>query len=463
MTTPLIDVVMLISHQPLWADLAIRAVEHHTKNPYRLILVDQATTTPEAKAVLASAKERGHIVFRAPENRSFSNGNNLGAGLGDAKFLVFLNDDALVTENWDGALIQDCSEKGVGLVGARSNFAGGVQADMRFKGEPPYLVFVCVALRREVWNAVGPMDEENFTGFSCEDLDYSWRVQKAGYKLKVSDACYVLHAGSRSIAKQFAADAIAAKNGAGLITALRGQNEKYGHVLEAKWGRDFVVEHSKLQQRGLVTTYHAERWTRVEFLKNLMGLRRSDNVGFEYLQVSRLPIHMARQAAADFAVDSGMDWWVQIDDDATFPPDVLRRLLAPQKDVVCALAYQRKPPHLTCAFETGPDGLLGTPLDNIEHTGVRKVDISGFHCSIMRTSVIKKMRDAGIKQYFGGFDSKVGEDFACCINMKKVGVQVHVDTDLISGHIGEEIVVDESYKLEWRQRQLVAQPPQLPR
>jgi hypothetical protein len=188
-----------------------------------------------------------------------------------------------------------------------------------------------------------------------------------------------------------------------------------------------------------------------------MGLRRSDGIGFSYYHHKRTPIPFARTLVADYALDQGFDWLVQLDDDATFPSDLLRRLLAHQKDVVCALAYQRRPPHLACAYEIGADGMIGKTLEGIEHTGLRRVDVSGFHCSIMRTSVIKRLREGvkdeagnvtvpGTRQYYGGFDNKVGEDFAFCLNCKKIGVQIHVDTELISGHIGDSIIVDEAYK-----------------
>lgn len=430
---PLLDIVVLVHDQAGWADLCVRAVEHHTRNPYRLIIVDNASEEQKTRDFLATCKRRGHTVIHMPENRSFSNGVNAGINAGSSKFVCVLNDDAIVTEGWDGALMQDASEKTVGLVGARSNYASGAQSDPSFVGEPPFLVFVCVALRRDVWNAVGPMDEETFDGFSSEDLDYSWRVKKAGYKLKVSNA-FVLHAGSRTLtAKQ----------------DVSAHNRKYNARLVEKWGKDWAVEHTKMQGRGLVTTYHAEEWTRVEFMKHLMGLRKSDGIGFAYLQVCRFPIHAARQLAADYALDSGFDWWVQLDDDATFPDDVLSRLLSHQKDVVCALAYQRKPPYGACVFEIGEDGVMGSHMEDIERTGLRKVDVSGFHCSIMRTSVIKRLRDAGIRQYFGGFDNKVGEDFAMCLNLKKIGVQVYSDTELIAGHIGSATVVDEAYKKDW--------------
>jgi GT2 family glycosyltransferase len=435
MADPVVDIVMLVHDQAAWADLAIRAVEHHTRNAYRLIIVDMASVEPQTREMLAEAEERGHTVIHLAENRSFSHGVNVGVERGLSRFIVVLNDDALVTEGWDTALLQDASVKTVGLVGARSNYAAGAQGNPGFVGEPPFLVFVCVALRREVWNTVGPMDEENFDGFSGEDLDYSWRVRKAGYKLAVSNA-YVLHAGSRTLAAT-----------TGNAEARARNDLKYAARLNDKWGKPWVTEHSKLQGRVLVMTYHAEEWTRVGFMGSLMGLKRSDGVTFSYHHLTRAPIHMARNMAADYAFDQGFDWLVQLDDDATFPSDLIRRLLSHQKDVVTALAYQRKPPHLSCVFEVGEDGLMGAPLEGIEHTGLRKVDVSGFHASAMRVStVIPKLRAAGIKHYYGGFDNKVGEDFAMCLNLKKVGVQVYCDTGLISGHIGEAIVVDEAYK-----------------
>lgn len=446
---PLLDIVMLVHDVPEWADLAIRAVEYHTKNPYRLIIVDNGSKLLETKDMLYDAEIRGHTVLRLSENRSFSSGVNAGVRLGKAKFICILNDDALVTEGWDGALLQDASDKFTGMVGARSNYVSGPQGNPAFTGEPPYLIFVCVALRRQVWEAVGPMDEETFDGFSSEDLDYSWRVVKAGYRLKVSSA-FVLHAGSRTLAATMG-DAEA-----------RGRNDaKYNARLIDKWGKEWIRAHSQLEGRVLVTSYHAEEWTRVSFMNAVLGLKKSDGVGFAFHSLTRAPIHAARQLMCDYALDHGFDWLVQLDDDATFPVDLIRRLLSHQKDVICALAYQRKPPHLTCAFEIGTDGQMGIPLEGIEHTGLRRVDVSGFHCSLLRTSVIQRLRDGlkdvegkvlvpGTRQYFGGFENKLGEDFAFCLNLKKLGIPMYVDTEVISGHIGQAIHVDEAYKAAWK-------------
>ncbi len=445
-TSPLLDVVMLVHDQPGWADLAIRAVEYHTRNPYRLILVDSASREPATRAVLAGAEARGHTVVRLPENRSFSNGINTGVGIGEARAIALLNSDAIVTEGWDGALLQDLAENTVGLAGARSNVASGAQGDPHFVGAVPWLVFVCVALRRQVWDTVGPMDEVTFDGFSSEDLDYSWRVVKAGYRLVLSQA-YVLHAGGRTLGATV-----------GDLQQRALNDRKYNLRLVEKWGHPWIAEHSRLRDRVLVVSFHAEEWTRVKFLGAFCGLKRSDGVSFNYYHHTRAPIQEARRVIADYATDAGFDVLVMLDDDATFPPDLIRRLLAAQKDVVCALAYQRKPPHATAAFEVGEDGMLGAHLEDLEHTGLRRVDVSGLHVSIHRTSVFHRLRAAGIRQYFGGFDNKLGEDFAYCVNLKKIGIPVYVDTELIAGHLGESLEVDEAYRRAWRASQSPAVP-----
>jgi glycosyltransferase involved in cell wall biosynthesis len=458
-----LDIVVLVHDHADWADLCIRSVESFTSNAYRLIIVDSGSKEEKTKTWLKDMEGRGHTVLRLLENRSFSAGVNAGVALGSAPFIVILNDDAIVTEGWDAALTQDANSKHVGLVGAKSNYVAGAQGDPTFIGAPPYLVFVCVALRRDVWNVVGPMDEVTFDGFSTEDIDYSWRVKKAGFELKVSSA-YVLHAGSRTLATEVGAWRKGA-DGVASTTELRQKNDaKYNARLLEKWGQEWIAEHTKMIGNVLVVTYHAEDWTRVDFMGALMGLRRSDGVGFSYYHSKRSPIQFARNAVADYALDRGFDWLIQLDDDAIFPSDLLRRLLVHQKDVVCALAYQRRPPHLACVYEIGEDGLLGKAFEGIEHTGLRKVDVSGFHCSIMRTSVIERLRDGlkgekegdppripGTRLYYGGFDNKVGEDFAFSLNCKKVGIQIYVDTDLIAGHIGDSIVVDEAYRKRYVQ------------
>ncbi len=454
----LVDIVVLVHDRPDWAELCVRSVENFTKNPYRLIVVDMASREERTKDLFVEWKERGHTVVHLNENRSFSNGVNAGVRAGSSKFIIVLNDDALATEGWDSALLQDASEKRVGLVGARSNAAAGAQGGVKCDGDPPYLVFVCVCLRREVWDAVGPLDEETFDGFSSEDLDYSWRVLKGGLRLKLSNA-FVLHAGSRTlIAKNGQPDAYATQ------VALAKNNEKYNIRLVEKWGEPWVKEHTKFVKRILVATFSPQEYVSMGFAKACMSLKQAGGYEFAFYHHVRTPIHLARQLVVDFALRENFDVLVQLDDDSTFPPDLLPRLLKHNKGLVCAMAYQRKPPYKTVAYTLDEEQMklgnfMGQQMEGIEHTGLRSVDVNGLHVSALRLDVIRKLHayrekdekgaekyPQGIRQYFGGFENKVGEDFAFCLNLKKVGEKVWVDTDLISGHIAEPFIIDEAYK-----------------
>jgi ABC-type polysaccharide/polyol phosphate export permease len=56
----------------------------------------------------------------------------------------------------------------------------------------PMLALYCAALRREVWERVGPLDESFGTGM-FEDDDYSKRLRRAGYELRCLRDAYVHH------------------------------------------------------------------------------------------------------------------------------------------------------------------------------------------------------------------------------------------------------------------------------
>jgi GT2 family glycosyltransferase len=232
--------IVVVTHDNLpFLRLCLESVLAATDTPFELIVVDNASTdgTPE---YLARLTEQNPCVrpLRNHSNRGFAAANNQGAKLAAADVLVLLNDDTAVCPGWLERLMAHLEDEGVGMVGPTTNRTGNeaqIDADydtfgelVRFADERAArqagesfeistLTMFCVALRRSLYEEVGPLDERFELGL-LEDDDYSMRVRQAGYRLLCADDTFVHHFGEASFGKLVASG-------------------EYGRVLEANRAR----------------------------------------------------------------------------------------------------------------------------------------------------------------------------------------------------------------------------------
>lgn len=218
---PRASVVVVTYNNREWNRTCVESVLGRTGWPnLQLIAIDNGSVdgTPELLAALAHADPRLEIVLNE-ENRGFATASNQGLALASGEYLVLLNNDTAVSRGWLAALIRHLrSDPRLGLVGASTNEIGNegkVEVGYEELAEMPVwarrfvraqdgrrepvrmLAMFCVAMRREVFDRIGPLDEQFEIGM-FEDDDYSRRVHEEGYGIAVARDAFVHHAGRAS-------------------------------------------------------------------------------------------------------------------------------------------------------------------------------------------------------------------------------------------------------------------------
>ena len=211
------------------ADLArcIDSVLARTSGPYRLVLIDDASTDPGVAALFQSLEQRALeqvLLLRNASNLGFVATANRGMQLSRAD-VVLLNSDTIVTPGWLDALRRcAASNPSFGTITPFSNNAEicsfpSFCANNPCPGEPeaeairaalaraavptypdlPTGVGFCMYVRRTLIDAVGVFDPAFGRGYG-EENDLCLRGFAAGYRNVLCDDAYVLHVGERSFA-----------------------------------------------------------------------------------------------------------------------------------------------------------------------------------------------------------------------------------------------------------------------
>jgi GT2 family glycosyltransferase len=221
---------------------------HGSDVDLELIVVDNGSGdgTPEYLTRLASADARVRVLLNG-RNTGFAGACNQGLGLAGGEHLVLLNNDTMVPPGWLPRLIAHLRNPEVGLVGPVTNRIGNeaeIEVDYRRWGE--FLDFAarrahefagdwlelrspamfCLALRRETYIRLGPLDERYEVGL-LEDDDYADRARAAGYQQRCIEDLVVHHFGEASFGHLVA--------GGEYGRILRANQSRYAE----KWGRDW--------------------------------------------------------------------------------------------------------------------------------------------------------------------------------------------------------------------------------
>jgi GT2 family glycosyltransferase len=224
--TPAASIVIVTHGGAAVTKLCLETVLGAAPRPtFEVIVVDNASpdATPDYLRSLVARDARVQVVLNA-ENRGFPAACNQGLALARGRHLVLLNNDTMVPPGWLGRLLAPLRDEQIGLAGAVTNRIGNeaevptsyatwggflrearTRADA-FAGQVSEIGTVtmfCLAMRRDAYARLGPLDEGYDTGM-LEDDDYSMRARRAGYRLVCAEDVLVHHFGEASFGALFA-------------------------------------------------------------------------------------------------------------------------------------------------------------------------------------------------------------------------------------------------------------------
>ena len=212
---PRVSIVIPVYNKIAYTLACLRSLgEHAGETSFEVIVVDDGSSdaTPQRLAGVGGIR-----AIRNAKNLGFIGSCNTGAAEARGEYVLFLNNDTVVTAGWLDALVR-CIERTprAGLVGSKLVYpdgrlqeAGGIVFDdgsgwnvgrfgdpddprYSFRREVDYCSGAAILLRRALFERLGRFDAR-YTPAYYEDTDLAFAVRAAGLEVLVEPASVVVH------------------------------------------------------------------------------------------------------------------------------------------------------------------------------------------------------------------------------------------------------------------------------
>ncbi len=212
---PQVSIVIPVYNKIAYTLACLKSLATHASTAsFEVIVVDDCSSDDTAERL---ADVDGVRTIRNAQNLGFVGSCNAGAAAAQGEYVLFLNNDTVVTRGWLEALLRCFAEESdAGLVGAKLVYpdgrlqeAGGIvfrdgsgwnygrfedPADPRynFRREADYCSGAAILLRRALFEQLGGFDQRYAPAY-YEDTDLAFAVRAAGLEVYYEPHSTVIH------------------------------------------------------------------------------------------------------------------------------------------------------------------------------------------------------------------------------------------------------------------------------
>ena len=250
---PLASIVIPVYNQFDYTYKCILSILNTVRDiSYEIIIADDMSTDETAKITEYFPNIR---VNKNESDHGFLMNCNRAAKLAKGEFIVFLNNDTQVQENWLSSLVKLIqSDENIGMVGSKLVYpngtlqeAGGIiwndasgwnygrgkdpeLPEYNYVKEVDYISGASIMIRSSLWKEIGGFDERYKPAY-YEDSDLAFEVRKHGFKVMYQPESVAVHFEGVS-------------NGTDLTSGLKKyQVENHGKFV-AKWENELKKQYS---------------------------------------------------------------------------------------------------------------------------------------------------------------------------------------------------------------------------
>ena len=219
--TGLTSIVILTFNQLKFTKECVESIRKHTPEPHEILFVDNGSSDGSVKWLRKLVdKNSNYQLIENKENLGFSKGCNQGIEASSGEYIVLLNNDVVVTENWLGGMLECLNHvPDIGIVGPITNNISGPQKvpsvnysaihkldeySRAFRTQNRHrripnrrIVGFCMLFRRQLAEEIGLLDE-SFGSGNFEDDDLCLRAVLAGYRNMIAGDVFIHHYGSQT-------------------------------------------------------------------------------------------------------------------------------------------------------------------------------------------------------------------------------------------------------------------------